>query len=88
MELRRHKAFYGLVGGRTIGDVFQLRTTRQPPDWPKTINLFLFAPAKAMGRRVVAVILSGPDGAGSEALKAIIAEKLNPWLPSLRLAGI
>jgi chemotaxis response regulator CheB len=57
----------------TSGDVFHLRTTPKPPGWPKTINLFLFSLAEALGRRAVAVILSGLDGDGSGALKAIKA---------------
>jgi len=55
------------------GDVFQLRTTARPPGWPKTINIFLYSLAKVTGQRAVAVILSGLDGDGSAALKAIKA---------------
>jgi len=52
---------------------FRLRRTERPPGWPKTINIFLCSLAEAMGRRAVAVILSGMDGDGSAALKAIKA---------------
>jgi two-component system CheB/CheR fusion protein len=57
----------------TTGDEFHLRTTARPPGWPKTINLFLFSLAEAIGQRAVAVILSGLDGDGSAALKSIKA---------------
>ena len=57
----------------TAGNVFHLRTTSRPPGWPKTINIFLCSLAEAAGRRAVAVILSGLDGDGSAALKAIKA---------------
>ncbi|MDI1320877.1 MAG: chemotaxis protein CheB [bacterium] len=57
----------------TTGNEFHLRTTAAPPGWPKTINLFLFSLAEAIGRRAVAVILSGLDGDGSAALKNIKA---------------
>jgi two-component system CheB/CheR fusion protein len=53
------------------GNVFDLRTTSRPPGWPKTINIFLCSLAEAAGPRAVAVILSGLDGDGSAALKAI-----------------
>ena len=53
------------------GNVFDLRTTSRPPGWPKTINTFLCSLAEAAGPRAVAVILSGLDGDGSAALKAI-----------------
>lgn len=55
----------------TAGDVFHLRTTSRPPGWPKTINIFLCSLAETIGNRAVAVILSGLDGDGSAALKAI-----------------
>jgi len=54
-----------------VGNVFDLRTTSRPPGWPKTINIFLCSLAEAAGPRAVAVILSGLDGDGSGALKAI-----------------
>ena len=54
-------------------DRFCLRRTERPPGWPKTINIFLCSLAEALGRRAVAVILSGMDGDGSAALKAIKA---------------
>ncbi len=57
----------------TTGNEFHLRTTARPPGWPKTINLFLFSLAEAIGPRAVAVILSGLDGDGSAALKSIKA---------------
>jgi two-component system CheB/CheR fusion protein len=57
----------------TTGNEFHLRTTARPPGWPKTINLFLFSLAEAIGQRAVAVILSGLDGDGSAALKSIKA---------------
>ena len=57
----------------TVGNVFHLLTTSRPPGWPKTINIFLCSLAEAIGRRAVAVILSGLDGDGSDALKAIKA---------------
>jgi len=53
------------------GNVFDLRTTAKPRGWPKTINTFLCSLAEAAGPRAVAVILSGLDGDGSAALKAI-----------------
>ena len=53
------------------GDVFHLRTTSRPPGWPKTISIFLCSLAETTGKRAVAVILSGLDGDGSAALKAI-----------------
>jgi two-component system CheB/CheR fusion protein len=54
------------------GNVFDLRTTSRPSGWPKTINTFLCSLAEAAGPRAVAVIiLSGLDGDGSAALKAI-----------------
>jgi len=55
----------------TAGNVFHLRTTSRPPGWPKTINIFLSSLAETVGPRAVAVILSGLDGDGSAALKAI-----------------
>jgi two-component system CheB/CheR fusion protein len=55
----------------TAGDVFHLRTSSRPPGWPKTINIFLCSLAETTGNRAVAVILSGLDGDGSAALKAI-----------------
>ncbi|MEO8428153.1 MAG: chemotaxis protein CheB [Verrucomicrobiota bacterium] len=55
----------------TVGNVFNLRSTPRPPGWPKTINIFLYSLAEATGPRAVAVILSGLDGDGSAALKAI-----------------
>lgn len=54
-------------------DRFSLRRTQRPPGWPKTINIFLCSLAEAMATRAVAVILSGLDGDGSAALKAIKA---------------
>jgi len=57
----------------TAGNVFHLRTTSRPPGWPKTINIFLCSLAETAGQRAVAVILSGLDGDGSAALKAIKA---------------
>jgi two-component system CheB/CheR fusion protein len=57
----------------TTGNEFHLRTTAGPPGWPKTINVFLFSLAEAIGPRAVAVILSGLDGDGSAALKSIKA---------------
>ena len=54
-----------------LGNVFDLRTTSRPSGWPKTINTFLCSLAEAAGPRAVAVILSGLDGDGSAALKAI-----------------
>jgi chemotaxis response regulator CheB len=57
----------------TTGNEFHLRTTARPAGWPKTINLFLFSLAEAIGPRAVAVILSGLDGDGSAALKSIKA---------------
>ena len=53
------------------GNAFDLRTTSRPAGWPKTINTFLCSLAEAAGPRAVAVILSGLDGDGSAALKAI-----------------
>ena len=53
--------------------MFHLRTTSRPPGWPKTINIFLCSLAETAGQRAVAVILSGLDGDGSAALKAIKA---------------
>lgn len=55
----------------TAGNAFHLRTTSRPPGWPKTINIFLSSLAETVGKRAVAVILSGLDGDGSAALKAI-----------------
>ncbi len=52
-------------------DRFSLRQMQQPPGWPKTIDIFLCSPAEAMRERAVAVILSGLDGDGSAALKAV-----------------
>jgi two-component system CheB/CheR fusion protein len=52
---------------------FSLRRTQRPPGWPKTIDIFLCSLAEAMQERAVAVILSGLDGDGSAALKAIKA---------------
>jgi len=52
---------------------FSLRQTQRPPGWPKTIDIFLCSLAEAMRERAVAVILSGLDGDGSAALKAIKA---------------
>ena len=57
----------------TAGNVFHLRATSRPPGWPKTINIFLCSLAETAGQRAVAVILSGLDGDGSAALKAIKA---------------
>lgn len=57
----------------TTNHVFHLRTTAGPPAWPKTISLFLFSLAEALGSRAVAVILSGMDHDGSAALQAIKA---------------
>ena len=54
-----------------VDNVFHLRTTQRPPGWPKTINIFLCSLAESAGERAVAVILSGLDGDGSAALKAI-----------------
>ncbi len=54
-------------------DRFRLRQTERPPGWPKTINIFLCSLAETMQRRAVAVILSGMDGDGCAALKAIKA---------------
>jgi chemotaxis response regulator CheB len=54
-------------------NVFHLRTTAAPAAWPKTISVFLFSLAEAIGSRAVAVILSGMDHDGSAALKAIKA---------------
>ena len=54
-------------------DRFSLRHTQRPPGWPKTIDIFLCSLAEAMRERAVAVILSGLDGDGSAALKAIKA---------------
>jgi len=56
-----------------VGNAFDLRTTSRPPGWPKTINVFLCSLAEETGKRAVAVILSGLDGDGSDALKAIKA---------------
>jgi two-component system CheB/CheR fusion protein len=53
------------------GNVFDLRTPSRRPGWPKTINTFLCSLAETAGPRAVAVILSGLDGDGSAALKAI-----------------
>jgi len=50
---------------------FQLRAKSRPRGWPKTINIFLSSLAEETGPRAVAVILSGLDGDGSAALKAI-----------------
>lgn len=55
------------------GNRFHLRATSRPPGWPKTINTFPCSLAEATGKRAVAVILSGLDGDGSAALKAIKA---------------
>ncbi len=52
---------------------FSLRQKQRPPGWPKTIDIFLCSLAEAMRERAVAVILSGLDGDGSAALKAIKA---------------
>jgi two-component system CheB/CheR fusion protein len=57
----------------TTVNVFHLRTTSRPPGWPKTINIFLCSLAEEIGPRAVAVIISGLDGDGSAALKAIKA---------------
>ena len=57
----------------TTGNEFRITKTVRPPGWPKTINLFLFSLAEAIGPRAVAVILSGLDGDGSAALKSIKA---------------
>lgn len=58
----------------TLADgLFHLRTTSRPPGWPKTINIFLCSLAETAGPRAVAVILSGLDGDGSSALRAIKA---------------
>ena len=54
-----------------VDDVFHLRTSARPPGWPKTINIFLCSMADWADGRAVAVILSGLDGDGSAALKAI-----------------
>jgi len=54
-------------------DRFCLRQTDPPRGWPVTINVFLHSLAVAMRQRSVAVILSGLDGDGSAALKAIKA---------------
>lgn len=54
-----------------VDNVFHLRTMLRPPGWPKTINIFLCSLAESAGARAVAVILSGLDGDGSAALKAI-----------------
>ena len=52
-------------------DQFSLRHSQRPPGWPRTIDIFLCSLAEAMRDRAVAVILSGLDGDGSAALKAI-----------------
>jgi two-component system CheB/CheR fusion protein len=52
---------------------FSLRQAQRPPGWPKSIDIFLCSLAEAMRERAVAVILSGLDGDGSAALKAIKA---------------
>jgi len=57
----------------TVNDRFQIRTVERPYGWPKTINIFLCSLAETQGNRTVAVILSGLDGDGSAALKAIKA---------------
>lgn len=76
MRLERNRVF--IMPPRmdmTISDnVFQLIKTTEPPGWPKTISLFLFSLAEAIGQRAVAVILSGMDHDGSAALEAIKAK--------------
>jgi chemotaxis response regulator CheB len=54
-----------------MGNVFHLRATPGPSGWPRTISVFLFSLAEAIGPRAVAVILSGMDHDGSAALQAI-----------------
>jgi two-component system CheB/CheR fusion protein len=73
MQLERNRVFVmpPRVDMTLAGNVFDLRTTSRPPGWPKTINIFLCSLAEAAGPRAVAVILSGLDGDGSAALKAI-----------------
>jgi two-component system CheB/CheR fusion protein len=73
MRLERNRVFVmpPRVDMSIDGNTFHLRTTSGPPGWPKTINIFLCSLAEAAGPRAVAVILSGLDGDGSAALKAI-----------------
>jgi chemotaxis response regulator CheB len=52
---------------------FYLRERSKPYGWPTTISIFLCSLAEVIGQRTVAVIVSGMDGEGSSALKAIKA---------------
>ena len=75
MQLSRNRIF--LMPPRKnmtlAGDRFRLHAAPLPAGWPKTTNVFLFSLAQQVGHLATAVILSGLDGDGSAALKAIKA---------------
>jgi len=50
---------------------FRVKSEPPPRGWPKTITQYLLSLAKSMGERSVAIILSGLDADGSEALTAV-----------------
>lgn len=66
------------------GDVFQLKPISKPRGWPDVITVFLKSLTAYWDGKLIAVIVSGYDGDGAEALRGIkevggitIAQKLD-----------
>jgi chemotaxis response regulator CheB len=54
-----------------LGGMFRLRAISKPNGWPDVITVFLRSLAQNWGGKLVAVIVSGLDADGAEALKGI-----------------
>ena len=56
---------------RLLGGMFRLRPLSKPKGWPDVITIFLRSLAQNWGGKLVAVIVSGLDADGAEALREI-----------------
>ena len=56
---------------RLLGGMFRLRPISKPKGWPDVITIFLRSLAQNWGGKLVAVIVSGLDADGAEALREI-----------------
>ena len=54
-----------------LGGMFRLRPMSKPNGWPDVITIFLRSLAQNWGGKLVAVIVSGLDADGAEALRSI-----------------
>jgi chemotaxis response regulator CheB len=98
MEIKRDHVFIipAKCDLHVLDGVFRLKPISKPHGWPDVITVFLSSLARHWKGKIIAIIVSGYDGDGAEALRAIkdaggitIAQKLDTAVqPEMPMSAI